>query len=295
MPGIRHRLHELARRNRPFTVPVRVDAVERISAGFVRVTVSGEELSRYDDPDERHPADAFKVFFPPDGARQIDYPQRGPDGLPYWPDGTTQPVLRAFTVRSYDPERRALQFDIADHSTGHAMSWLRSGPAGTAVALSGMRRDFATGTDVSHYVFVGDSSALPAIAACVEALPTGVRVDVHLPELDASDRALLPRHDGLTAHWERNDLVAAVTRQPAPGERAQVWVAGEASVVREIRRHVLEQWAVSRDDLHASAYWKARHDNTQFDAGNLVRYQEAVAKGLDIVDPDVREDIELSA
>lgn len=291
MPGIRHRLRELARRNHAFTVPVRVDAVERISQGFVRVTVSGEELSQYD---ERHPADAFKVFFPPEGTRRIDYPKRGPNGLPYWPDGTTQPVLRAFTVRTYDPGTLTLRFDIADHSTGHAMSWLGSEPAGTAVALSGMRRDFVLGSDDSHYVFVGDRSALPAIAACVEALPPGVRVDVYLPELDASDRALLPRHDGLTAHWAR-DLAAEITREPAPTERAQVWVAGEASIVREIRRHVVEQWGVSRDDLHATAYWKARHDNTQFDAGNLVRYQEAVAKGLDIVDPDVREDIELSA
>lgn len=292
MPGIRHRLRERARQNRPFTVAVRVDAIERISAGFVRVTVSGEELSAYD---ERHPADAFKVFFPPEGTRRIDYPRRGPDGLPYWPDGTTQPVLRAFTVRSYDAGRRELRFDIADHATGHAMSWLRSEPAGTVVALSGMRRDFALGTGASRYVFAGDGSALPAIAACVEALPPDVRIDVHLPELDVSDRALLPRHDGLTAHWEPDGLLTGIARQPAPEQGTQVWVAGEAGVVREIRRHVLEQWRVSRDDLHATAYWKARHDNTQFDAGNLVRYQEAVAKGLDIIDPDVREEIELSA
>ncbi|GAB3423980.1 siderophore-interacting protein [Flindersiella endophytica] len=293
MPGIRHHLRELARRNQAFTVPVRVDAVERVSAGFVRVTVSGEELSRYE---ERHPADAFKVFFPPEGARRIDYPQRGPNGLPYWPDGTTQPVLRAFTVRDYSPVKQALTFDIADHADGHAMSWLRSDPTGTAIALSGMRRDFAADPEATDYVFVGDRSALPAIAACVRALPPGARINVHLPELDASDRALLPQHDRLVAHWVRDDLAAAVTRQPAPpAERAQVWIAGEASIVRAIRRHVLEQWHVSRDDLHATAYWKAHHDNTQFDAGNLIRYQEAAAKGLDIVDPDVREDIELSA
>lgn len=137
MTALHRRVRELARRNTPFTIPVIVETVRRVSAGFLRVTIGGEALDRYTD---RYPADAFKLMFPPDGRGTIDPPERGADGLPHWPEGTTQPVLRAFTVRAYDPGRLRLEFDIADHPHGVTMSWLRAGPEGSSIMLAGSSR-----------------------------------------------------------------------------------------------------------------------------------------------------------
>lgn len=289
MSSVRRWLRELARRNQPFTVPVGVESVDRISAGFLRVTVRCERLDAYT---ERHPADAFKLLFPPAEDAGVDLPLRGDDRIPYWPDGTTQPVLRAFTVRCYDETTGRLAFDVADHESGYAMSWLRSGPVGSTVALSGMRREFAAGEGIDHQVLIGDTSSLPAIAAIVESLPPGPPVTAYLQVHHAADRELLPAPDRLTAHWVA-DLATGVVAATPPSGRLQVWLAAEATAVRRIRRHVLQHWEVARDDLHASAYWKSGHDNTQFDAVQLTRYQAAVAEGQDILDPDVREALEL--
>jgi NADPH-dependent ferric siderophore reductase len=273
----------MARTNVAFTVPVTVESVRRLSPGFSRIAVTGDGLGQYT---RQEPADAFKLMFPPDGSRRIDYPRRGPDNIPYWPEGTTQPLLRAFTVRAFDRARSRLEFDVALHASGMFVDWLRAGPVGCEVALSGMRREFAPGLDVGCYVFAGDASALPAIAAIVETLDAPVVCYLQVP--DEADRALLPRQD---VRWV-DDLAAGLPDQPPPG-RVQVWLAAEAAAVRAVRRHVIDRWGVDRDDLHASAYWRAGHDATRFDAVNLVRYQEAAGQGLDITDPDVREELEL--
>lgn len=283
---LRHQLRELARINVAFTVPVTVESVRRLSPGFSRIAVAGDGLAQYT---RREPADAFKLMFPPDGSRRIDYPRRGEDNIPYWPEGTTQPLLRAFTVRTFDPDRSRLEFDVALHASGMFVDWLRAGPVGCQVALSGMRREFAPGHEVDSYVFAGDAGALPAIAAVVESLDASVTCYLQVP--DRADRELLGARDGLTVHWV-DDLATGLPDHPPPG-RVQVWLAAEAGAVRAVRGQVIGRWGVDRDDLHASAYWRSGHDATRFDAVNLVRYQQAAGQGLDITDPDVREELEL--
>lgn len=52
---------------------------------------------------------------------------------------------------------------------------------------------------------------------------------------------------------------------------------------------------VDRDDLRASAYWKAGEDSTVRDAALLAEYQRLVADGASATDPDTRELAELGA
>jgi len=100
MTPLRQRIRELAAKNVAFTVPVAMRSITRISATFVRVAVTGEELEQYVDP---RLADAFNLMLPPRGSNRFDLPFRGEDRLPYWPEGAIRPVLRAATVRAFEP------------------------------------------------------------------------------------------------------------------------------------------------------------------------------------------------
>lgn len=275
---------------RPFGCPVTVVAVRELTPGFSRVTVEGAGLSDYREP---LPADAFKLLLPPDGAGAVDFPERGADGLPYWPAGTQRPALRAFTVRRFDPARSRLDFDVALHADGLAITWLARIRPGEVIGLSGMRRDFVAGAGVRRHLVVGDASALPAISTIIESLDPVTPATAYVALTHDADRALAPHRNHVDTHWVgAGELARTVRTREQPGERTQVWVAGEAAAVRDIRRFALDDLGVDHDDLFSAAYWKAGRDSTAVDAMLLRGYQAEVASGADVTDPDVRDRVE---
>nr|WP_255430312.1 siderophore-interacting protein [Streptomonospora sp. PA3] len=164
-----------------------------------------------------------------------------------------------------------------------------------------MRREFHPGTGVDRHLLIGDSSALPAIAAITESLPPHVPAAVYLAVGNGSDRDLLPRRGGVAVHWvegaspsgSRSPLQRAVQDNETACGRTQVWLAAEAGVVRELRRLVLGGLGVARTDLHSAAYWKAGLDSTRLDDAGLRRYEREIAAGADPYDPATREAVEL--
>lgn len=273
------------------------EQVRQLSDSFLRVTVHGEGLAGYDD---LRPADAFKLLLPPTGEHDFIDPQLGEDGLLYGLEGR-RPVLRAFTVRDFDPDALRLTFDVLIHP-GHTLSWLRDAVPGDPVGVAGMRVDYAHGDDIDHQVLLGDAAALPAVATILDSLPPGTPATVALAVDHRDDHRLIRERRGARIIWvdggspqgPDSPLVQAVRELPRPDGRLQAWVGAEATVSRQIRAHLLDAWQIPRDDLHAAAYWKAGLDATSQDAQTLVRYREAVAAGADPAHPDTREEVELS-
>ncbi|MQA77983.1 MAG: siderophore-interacting protein [Streptosporangiales bacterium] len=299
MTTIRTEIRRITRESAlPVNCPVTVESVSAVSTGFVRVSVRGEGLAAYRDV---WPADAFKLLLPPDGRGPVDFPVRGDDGLPFWPDGSRRPVLRAFTVRCFDPVRLRIDFDVAVHADGLAMRWVRGVEPGDVIGLAGMRHEFHAGTGVERHLMVGDSSALPALAAIVETLSPQIPTTVYLAVAHASDTTLLAARPHVTVHWligpadPCSPLPSAVRDAERPGGRTQAWLAAEAGVVRDLRRFVTDDLGVARDDLHAAAYWKAGLDSTEVDTRALRHYQRAIEAGADVTDPDLREQVDLEA
>jgi NADPH-dependent ferric siderophore reductase len=113
---------------------------------------------------------------------------------------------------------------------------------------------------------VGDESALPAIAASLDAVPVGAPVVVRLLCDGPAHEVPLVTRGALDLRWlhragaaDDADLLPAAVRDLtfAPG-RVRAFVHGEAAEVREARRHLLADRGVARADLSASPYWR-RH------------------------------------
>ncbi|OHV28576.1 MULTISPECIES: siderophore-interacting protein [Pseudofrankia] len=299
MAGIRQEIRRITRDGSSrVACVVRVESVVALSPGFARVTVSGDGLDGYR---EVLPADAFKAMLPPDGLSSVGEPEWDVNGFPRWPSMSSPPVPRAFTVRRFDPAARRIEFDAMLHAGGVVRRWLDRARPGATFGLIGMRRDFYPGDGVTRHLIAADSSALPAVAAIVESLGPHVEATVYLAVDDEADAALVPARDdvrveivpGGSPAGTGSPLERAVRAGERPGGRVQAWLAAEAGVVRALRRWALADLAVSIDDLHATAYWKAGLDSDARDEADLVRYESELATGADPTDPGVRERVEL--
>ena len=69
--------------------------------------------------------------------------------------------------------------------------------------------------------------------------------------------------------WVRNEegaLLGAVRELELPGGAGHCFVHGEASAVREVRKHLLLERGVEPERLSASGYWKRRRTDEEWRA-----------------------------
>lgn len=233
---------------------VTVDSVERLTPGTIRIVFAGEALDGFE-------AGAYtdhyvKLQLPPVGA---------PYGPPFDPVGVRDglprelwPRTRTYTVRAWDPATRRLTIDFVVHGTeGIAGPWAERAQPGDALQLLGPGGAYAPDPAVDFHLFVGDESALPAIAASLERVPASatayvvaqVPTEEHCVELPGG-------HDARWLFGHDAETVLEAVRQLALPESLQAFVHGEAALVRAVRHHLLAERGVPRERLSASGYWK---------------------------------------
>lgn len=222
----------------PWPRTVSVLRTEHLNRSLVRVVVAGPELAGF------HPthADSYvKLLFPP--------PPDAPG---------SRPRLRTYTVRSFDPISLELTLDFVVHGDGLAGPWATSAFPGDQIQLLGPGGSYTPDPKADFHVLAGDEIALPAIAVALERLPTGARghafIDVrsHQDELDLG-RPITWLHRG-DDHVGR--LVETITGWQPPQGDGQWFVHGEATMVRQIRQHLLDVLGVPRTRTSISGYWR---------------------------------------
>jgi NADPH-dependent ferric siderophore reductase len=153
--------------------------------------------------------------------------------------------------------------------------------------------DFRPPGDADFVLLGGDETAVPAVAAILERLPAGTRGEAYLEVPSPDDRLDLGRPDGVRVTWlprggrppgER--LVPAVREatgrffpgggrpqeipdvdvdaddlwevpDPVAGAgRFYAWLAGEAAVIRTLRRHLVAGCGVDRRTVAFMGYWR---------------------------------------
>lgn len=182
----------------------------------------------------------------------------------FLPQAEGAPVMRTYTVRSFDRARGEVEIDVLLHDgDGPAARWAERVARGDTLELSGLARStFAVEHPAGAYVFVGEESSLPAIATCLEALPEEARATVLLEVASRDDEQPLASAAALDLQWLHRDggghgekLVPAVEAL-LPGLSADlVWVACEAGVMRRIRRPLLDG-GIPAEYLKTRGYWK---------------------------------------
>ncbi len=162
------------------------------------------------------------------------------------------PRVRTYTVRRFDREASELTIDFVVHGdAGVAGPWALAARPGDRLQLAGPGGGYAPRGDADWHLLIGDASTVPAIGAALERLPGHAVPHVLL----AAEPQPLPQPAGTTIRWV-GDLRAAVAELRFPAGTPQVFLHGEASDVRAIRRHLLVDRGIPRDGHSISGYWK---------------------------------------
>jgi NADPH-dependent ferric siderophore reductase len=262
----------------------RVLRTERPTPHLIRLVLGGPELVGL--PVGDYTDHYIKLIFPPAGveyATPLDLAAIRRD-LPreQWPR------LRAYTVRAFDPTTGELTVDVVHHGDeGVAGPWAARLRPGDPVLFTGPGGAYAPDPTVDWHLLVGDESALPAIAAALERLPSGAPARAFVEVAGPADELPLASPGAVELVWlHRGDrpvgeaLVAAVQALDFPPGRVHAFVHGEATFVKELRRLLRVDRGVPRELLSISGYWRRGMDDegwrsTKSDWNRQVEAEEA--------------------
>lgn len=263
-----------------------IERVEQLTPSMVRVVFGGVGLADFVATESTDqyvnalfvPEGApYEVPFDVDAARLLD-PRLRPRG-------------RRLTVRSWDQTARCLVIDVVVHGDdGFAGRWARNAAVGDRLQMTGPSGGYRPDPDADWYLMVGDESAMPAIAASLEVLPERARCVVIGVVDDAAHELSLESPGSLEINWlhrciapdpERQLLDAVEALDWLPGA-VDVFVHGEASEVRAIRKHLFTERGVSADRASISPYWRRDHTDEVWRA---VKRQWLAEQQADLVSP----------
>lgn len=234
---------------------MRVTRVEELSPTMRRLVLTGADL----EPEFPFPAlaatDHVKVVFPDPGTGEIVLSRPGESG--------PAPIRRDYTIRRVDHSTRELTLDFVLHPHGPAGQWATKACPGDEIGVLGPRGSQVYPASCADYLIVADETGLPATERFLEELPLEVvvRVVVLAPP-ESTPRELgggreagiqwLPTHDMASA---ADAIVDAVAGLPI-GEGTFAWAAGEAGVMRALRRHLRDDRKVDADRIAVRGYWR---------------------------------------
>ncbi|MES2263694.1 MAG: siderophore-interacting protein [Pseudomonadota bacterium] len=207
--------------------------VDTVSPHFVRVTFGGAALADFNSP-------GFD------------------DHVKFIIDGDDGPVARNYTPRAFDNAAGTVDIEFALHGDGAASDWAAQAAPGQQAVIAGPRGAFIIPSDFDWHLLVGDETALPAIARRLEELPAGVRAFVIVQLNDAADRRALPSAAQVELSWlgAGDDLDAHIRALSLPAGEGYAWCAGESHRMAQIRRVLVDDKGLDKQQVRAAAYWK---------------------------------------
>ncbi|MFJ8863741.1 SIP domain-containing protein [Streptomyces sp. NPDC102451] len=242
-----------------------------ITPGMRRVTLSGEQLRAFTTAEGLVRPAFESPGFDDDLAFYFPYPGRRDPVLPVQAEAKLivpkdpRPLSRAYTVRRWDPEAGELDVDFAKHGVGAGTTWACRTQPGDRIHLSGPSTSKAFPAGADWLLVAGDETALPAIGRLLDELPSDARAQVFIEIAEDAHRQELRELPGVDVTWLVRPGAAAGTvplltetvrgAEWWPGQ-AFAWLAGEHTAVRDIRRHLVEDRGMPKEDIDFAGYWR---------------------------------------
>ncbi len=170
---------------------------------------------------------------------------------------------RRVKIRGRGPAARGRAGAIVGGGGGAARRWVRAVRAGDRIEGIGPRGKITTLPGADWHLFLGDTAALPAIAAMAEALPgdadAAAVIEVPGPDdeqdLSSPARFLVSWLHRLSRPAGDPELLAAEAAEvELPPGNGHAYLLGEAKVVSRLR-DILGARGLSPDQISAKAYW----------------------------------------
>jgi NADPH-dependent ferric siderophore reductase len=253
---------------RPLTLrEVEVVEVTDLTSGMRRITLSGAQLGEFTSANG-FPQPAFESTGFDDDIRLVFcYPGQTEPVLPVQTEKGVdlprdpRPLSRIYTVRRWDPETGRLDVDFVKHGIGVGTTWAYRAQVGDRIHFFGPSASRALPDDADWLLVAGDDTTIPAIARLLEELPADTRAQVFIEIAGNELRQELRELPGVEVTWLVRDnattlLVDAVRDCAWWDGRPYAWLAGEQTTVRDLRRHLVEDRGVPKEDVGFTGYWR---------------------------------------
>jgi len=209
-----------------------------------------------------------KIFIPPVGSNQIHFPD---DALA---DKENFATRRTYTTRHIDLKNKELWIDFVAHGdNGPASAWANKAKTGDVLGIAMKAGNRPLFPEADEYLFVGDSTALPVIAAMLSQIPAHVKVSAVVEVFGAEDEIVLSCAAALKSVWLHNlhpengsELAEYVRKMDLPEGKRYVFFAGEAEIAKNLKEYFKgeQQWLPT--DFSIVSYWKKGESEDQSDA-----------------------------
>lgn len=182
-------------------------------------------------------------------------------------------VTRTYTIRWFDRDTNELAIDFVIHGdAGLAGPWAARAQPGDQISFAGPGGKWRPSQEADAHLLVGDESAIPAIAAALEELPDGAQARVFVEVASAEHRQPLRQASGTDVTWIHRDehatedgrplgygeaLTLAVMRARVPAGHVEMFVHGNADMVKPLRRYLFKVVGVPRERVSISGYWRS--------------------------------------
>lgn len=246
-------------------ITLQVRRREFLTPGFVCVTLGGPALRDFvvagDDQ-------AVRLFFPREGQSALRMPTVSNEAwiaqLMLIPKAT-RPWVRNLTVRRVRPADGEIDIEFALHDDAPLSNWVRRVAPGDSAGIFDMGTMYRLPEHARGQVLVGDETALPAILSILDGTPPTLPSEVFLEVAAAADIRPVAVPEGSRIHWFSRDgedlrpgsLVLDAVREAAlPSDRRYVWAAGESQLATRVRRHLVNNRGMAKQDISFFGYWR---------------------------------------
>ncbi|QYN36927.1 SIP domain-containing protein [Pseudonocardia sp. DSM 110487] len=250
---------------------VEVVRVEDLTPGMRRITLAGAQLREFTSPNGfAQPAfdssgfdDDIRLVFCYPGQTEPVLPVQKEKGLDL--PRNPRPLSKVYTVRRWDPEAGELDVDFVKHGIGVGTTWAYRTRPGDRIHLYGPSASRALPHDAGWLLVAGDDTAIPAIARLLDELPDDARAQVFIEVADDAHRPELRALPHVDVTWLVRDgaeagtttLLRDAVKNSEWGEgRPFAWLAGEHTAVRDLRRHLVEDRGLPKEDIEFTGYWR---------------------------------------
>lgn len=250
---------------------VEVVRVRDLTAGMRRITLGGDQLREFTSANGfLQPAfdstgfdDHIRLVFRYPGHAEPVLPVQKEKGVELPRD--PRPLSRVYTVRRWDAEARELDVDFVKHGIGVGTTWAYRAQPGERIHFYGPSASHALMQGADWLLVAGDDTAIPAIARLLEELPDDTRAQIFLEVAEHSHQLALRSLPNVEVKWLVRDgaeagttaLLRDAVRNSARWDgRPFAWFAGEHTAVRDLRRHLVEERGVPKEDIEFVGYWR---------------------------------------
>lgn len=257
---------------RPQTLrEVEVVRVVDLSPGMRRITLAGDQLQAFTSangfPQPAFASTGFDDFirlafcYPGETVPVLPVQKEGGIELPKNP----RPLSRVYTVRRWNADAGEVDVEFVKHGIGVGTTWAYRAQVGDRMHIVGPSASHALPADADWLLVAGDETALPAISRLLEELPHDARAQVLIEIAEESHRLGLRRPPHVEITWlvragdqtGKTSLLRDAVKESDWWEgRPFAWLAGEHTAVRDVRRHLLEDRGMPKEQIEFTGYWR---------------------------------------